>query len=304
MTQSRLVTRSLFHVACSNSARERPWISGAAHLVADALQADRDPVVLGDVGVLDQDLAGLLVHLDVGDHADLARRERAEAEAAAGHDVAGLLDSSSRPSASSRPPCVDGVEHRQPARPERRRRPSMFSRRNAIGSMFRRVRELVDDLLAREVRLRRVRRPEGAALERAARRAAASSPAPAACVPVVVDRAVGRGRAAGRRDRRPRGRAEQLLRRVDRCARPGRSSSSRQPTILPFASIAHLHVVHGAPGRSCPSRAGPSASTAGAPACRSSATMIAACSAAWPCWPPPYDRALVPDHADLVRRSG
>ena len=71
MTQSRLVIRSLLNVNCSYSARERPWISRAAHLVADELRADRDAVVLRDVQMLGDDLAGLLVHLDVRDDARL-----------------------------------------------------------------------------------------------------------------------------------------------------------------------------------------------------------------------------------------
>ena len=83
VTQSRLVIRSLFHVRLLVQRAGQALDQRAAHLVRDAVEADRDAVVLGDVGVLHDDLAGLLVDLDVGDDADLARRERAEAEAAA-----------------------------------------------------------------------------------------------------------------------------------------------------------------------------------------------------------------------------
>ena len=81
-------------------------------------------------------------------------------------DVARLLRRSSQPSASSRGD-RRGVHHRQPASAEHCRAVDVLpAERDRVH--VRRMCELVDDLLAREVRLRRVRRPERAALERAA----------------------------------------------------------------------------------------------------------------------------------------
>src|SRR5258705_447075 len=58
----------------------------AAHLVRDELRAGGDAVVLCDIQVLRNHLAGLDVDLDVGHDTDLARGERAEGVAAAGPD--------------------------------------------------------------------------------------------------------------------------------------------------------------------------------------------------------------------------
>ena len=74
MTQSRLVTRFLLNATCSCSARLTPWISAPDHLVLDAVRVDDEAGVLRRVDVLDDDLAGLLVHLDVGDDAGLRVR--------------------------------------------------------------------------------------------------------------------------------------------------------------------------------------------------------------------------------------
>ena len=184
------------------------------------------------------DLAGLHVHLDVGDDADLARGEDAEAEAAARAGCSRSAGSSSatfgfQPAAMRRT-----VEHREPACAGRRRRVDVLpAERDRVH--VRRVRELVDDLLAGEELLRCARRPEEVALEGAAveRLRLREHPARPSCSAVRACTACPSGR-----DRRcPALPATSAVARAAAwsgrcCSGPGRRSVQSAATILPLAS--------------------------------------------------------------------
>ena len=115
--------------------------------------------------MLGDDLAGLDAQLDVGDHRHLAVRERAERETATLTDVARLLDRVRHLRLPVRDR-LDGGQDRLPARAHGQRVVDvLLTERRRVHA--RRKRELVDDLLTGEVRLRRARGAQSGTLERA-----------------------------------------------------------------------------------------------------------------------------------------